>query len=90
MTADDDFPPSWWKERWLGHPFILCDEGGHRPRWIVNPIQKRNDTQQVLCICEECEKEAWARLNEKQYAKFLEQLRDEQVVSGDINEFVFL
>lgn len=52
---------------------IICGRHGHSNK-IVLPVQKRDETREVLCRCSVCRKDTWVTFSREGYRRFLEDL----------------
>lgn len=51
----------------------ICGKVGHSWKFKL-PIEKKDESREVLSICSSCEEEKWIQLPEKGYQRFLKDL----------------
>lgn len=51
----------------------ICGKVGHS-QWLASPMQKRDETHEVLAVCITCGEQEWVQLTEEGYSRFLEDL----------------
>lgn len=53
----------------------ICGRLGHSWRCVL-PIQKRDETREVFCMCVTCCRESWIQLPPEGYERFLKDFAD--------------
>ena len=56
----------------------ICGELGHS-RGFILPVQKRDESREVLAMCRTCREEAWIQLPPEGYEQFLKDLADGKI-----------